>query len=373
MEEEKMANIMDYLDWRGDLSFEVSEFNEVDNLILSELVYVDFTDIVPPTKEGAVSLKKASKKFFERHTDEEINAHVSSTKAAPFMMRKMAGTMRFENIRLSNYRKDINLDEQSQFCAMTVQLGDGRICVVYSGTDSTIVGWKENFNMSFLSETPGQLKAVEYLEWIASQTRLPLRLMGHSKGGNLSVYAAIHTTKAIMERIEIIFSNDGPGFSASMIMQENYSHMLPKIHTIIPESSIVGLLLEHEEEYEVVESTGSGAGQHDIMSWSVLGTSLIHLSTVDGKAVLLDKTLKSWIGKMDAAEREEFVDALFGVLDEADIRTVDDLARITPAKFRELMKLSSAMDKERQDVIWDAIRKLFEEGGNAFKQKLFRK
>ena len=78
-----MANIMDYLDWRGDLSFEVSEFNEVDNLILSELVYVDFTDIVPPTKEGAVSLKKASKKFFERHTDEEINAHVSSTKAAP--------------------------------------------------------------------------------------------------------------------------------------------------------------------------------------------------------------------------------------------------------------------------------------------------
>ena len=368
-----MANIIDYVQWRGDIPLSQVPFGGIDALILSYLSYMPFAGILNSSMQGGGTLLGDAAQALLNLNAQEHSKLAYSEKEDRQLLAALRESERFAGTQLIGYVDQYDRATQKQFSAVTFLLPDGTAFAAFRGTDDTVVGWKENFNMSFLSETPGQLKAVEYLEWIASQTRLPLRLMGHSKGGNLSVYAAIHTTKAIMERIEIIFSNDGPGFSASMIMQENYSHMLPKIHTIIPESSIVGLLLEHEEEYEVVESTGSGAGQHDIMSWSVLGTSLIHLRTVDGKAVLLDKTLKSWIGKMDAAEREEFVDALFSVLDEADIRTVDDLARITPAKFRELMKLSSAMDKERQDVIWDAIRKLFEEGGNAFKQKLFRK
>lgn len=368
-----MANIMDYLSWRGDLRWEAAEFNEVDNLILSELIYVSFSGIVPAVGEGEITLRRASELFFEKYTDEEINAKVSSTKVAAFMMRKMAQTVRFGGILLSNYVDDIDLDVQSQFCAMTVQLGDGRMCVVYSGTDSTIVGWKENFNMSFLSETPGQLKAVRYLAGVAAQNHMPLRLMGHSKGGNLSVYAATHTDPATMERIEVIYSNDGPGFTKSMISEENYRCMIPKIHTIIPESSIVGMLLEHEEEYEVVESSGSGAGQHDVMSWEVEGGSLVHKSGVDETAVLVDRTLKSWIDKMDNRQREEFVDTLFGVLEDAGIRTVDDLARINPSKFRELVRISSSLDRESQEVMRDAAKRFFEESSNALKEAFFRK
>lgn len=287
------------------------------------------------------------------------------------MMRAMAQTERFGNIRLANYIDDIDLDEQSQFCAMTVQLGDGRMCVVYSGTDSTIVGWKENFNMSFLSETPGQLKAVSYLESVASQNHLPLRLMGHSKGGNLAVYAATHTQSAVMERIEIIYSNDGPGFTESMISEENYRRLIPKIHTIVPESSIVGMLLEHEEAYEVVASSGSGAGQHDVMSWEVDGKALVRRTAVDERAVLVDRTLKSWIYKMDARQREAFVDTLFGVLEEAGIRTVDDLAGINSSKFRELIKISSSLNKESQEVMRDTVKRFIEEGGNTLREVLF--
>ncbi len=368
-----MSNIMDYLIWRGDLGWEASAFNEVDNLILSELIYVDLDGIVPGVGAGNVTLKHACGKFFERYTDEEINARVSSTKVAAFMMREMADTKRFGDILLENYVNDIDLDEQSQFCAMTVRLGDGRMCVVYSGTDSTIVGWKENFNMSFLSETPGQLKASDYLRKAAGQNRLPLRIMGHSKGGNLSVYAATHTTPAVMERIEIIYSNDGPGFTESMVEETNYRRMIPKIRTIIPESSIVGMLLEREEEYEVVASSGSGAGQHDVMSWEVAGPSLVHLSRVDETAALIDRTFKSWIGKMDNARREAFVDTLFGVLDDADIRTVDDLARISPSKFGELVRISSSLDRENQEVMRDAAKRLLAESGNALKKAFFKK
>ena len=333
-----MANIMDYLVWRGDLDWDASPFNEVDNVILSELVYVDFSDIVPQVGDGSIALFEANERFFAQHTEEEINARVSSTKMAAFMMREMAKTKRYKDIRLANYIDDIRLDAQSQFCAMTVDLGDGRCNVVYSGTDSTIVGWKEDFNMSFLSETPGQAEAVEYLKAVAAQTKLPLRLMGHSKGGNLSVYAAVNSDRALQERIEVIYSNDGPGFNDSMINLEAYRGLLERICTIVPESSIVGMLFEHEEEYEVVRSSGSGAGQHDVMSWEVKGPALVHLNHVDGKSVLMDKALKSWIGEMDEQQRELFVDTLFGILDEADIRTGDDLANVRYTGFVELMK-----------------------------------
>lgn len=368
-----MANIVDYLIWRGDLSFDASEFNEVDNLILSELIYVDFSDIVPAVGQGEISLKSASEKFFLKHTEAEINAKVSSTKVAAFLMRDMAETARFRHIRLANYVNDIDLNKQSQFCAMTVQLGDGKVCVVYSGTDSTIVGWRENFNMSFLSETPGQLKASAYLAEVAKQSHMPLRLMGHSKGGNLSVYAATHALPAVMERIEAIYSNDGPGFTESMITGENYRRMIPKIHTIVPESSIVGMLLEREEEYKVVGSSANGAGQHDVMSWEVQGPSLVYLDEVDERAVILDKTLKSWIYKMDSRQREEFVDTLFGVLESAGIQTVDDLAKINSVKLKEIIKLSASLDRGSQEVLRDTVRRLMEESSSTLKDTLFRK
>ncbi len=364
-----MADIMDYLLWRGDLGFGQSEFNEVDNLILSELVYVEFNGIVPGPGEGEITLSEASRLFFERHTDEEIQAKVSSTKMAAFLMRRMAETERFSGILLSGYVNDINLDEQSQFSAVTVKLGDGRTNVVYSGTDSTIVGWREDFNMIFLEHTPGQQKALAYLEHAAEKTDGPLRIMGHSKGGNLAVYAATHCKQEFHDRMEIIYSNDGPGFTDSMISLENYRLLLPRIHTIIPESSIVGMLFEHE----VVASKNSGAGQHDVMSWEVLGPQLVHLNKVNEKALILDKSLKAWIGGMDAEGRSALVDTLFGILDDAGINTVDDLANMKIPKLVELLKIHSSLDKENQEMIKESLLDFLQKSGNALYDILFRK
>lgn len=369
-----MANMMDYLLWRGDLAFTQAEFNEVDNLILAELVYVDFNGIVPGMEQkSSITLKEASRIFFEHHTDEEIEAKVSSTKAAAFLMREMAKTKRFAEAELANYIEDISLREQSQFCAMTIKLEDGSIFVSYSGTDNTMIGWKENFNMSFLSETPGQLKAVEYLNAVMSPVQGQIRVGGHSKGGNLSVYASVHCKPAVQERILEVYSNDGPGFTESMIKKEEYHKMLPKIHTIIPRSSIVGMLLEHEEEYEVVESSQSGPMQHDAMSWEVLGASFVRVKSVAEGSILLDRTIKAWIGKMDVKQREEFVDTLFAVLEEGKINTVDDLAQIKVKKLFELLKLRSTLDKENQDIMKKTLKLLAEESNRTFRDAMKHK
>ena len=158
-----------------------------------------------------------------------------------------------------------------------------------------------------------------------------------------------------------------------MIDLESYRNILPRIHTIIPESSIVGMLFQHEEEYEVVASTGNGAGQHDVMSWEVMGTALVHLNKVNEKAILLDKTLKSWIYGMDEAQRENFVDTLFGILDEADIRTVDDLANMNPAKFVELIRLGTTLEKGNQQMLRDSMRRFWEQSTNTLKNVIFKK
>ncbi len=369
-----MANMMDYLLWRGDLSFKQAEFNEVDNLIFSELVYVDFDGIVPSLNEDkSITLKEASKIFFEHHTDEEIEAKVSSTKMAAFLMRAMARTKRFGNIELSNYINDINLKEQSQFCAMTIRLDDGSFFVVYSGTDNTIVGWKENFNMSFLEQTPGQLKAVEYLNEVVNARYKKVRVGGHSKGGNLSVYASVYCKESIQKKIIAIYSNDGPGFSEHMINSEAYHKMLPKIHTIIPESSIVGMLLEHEEEYEVVESSNDGPMQHDAMSWEVQGPSFVHVKSVTEQSVLLDKTLKAWIHQMDGREREEFVDALFGILEEGEIKTVDDLANMKWKQFVDLLKIRHYLGTKSQEALKKTLKLLWKESNQTLKEAVIKK
>lgn len=366
-----MANMIDYLDWRGDLSFAASEFNEVDNLILAQLVYVDFEGIVPgPDSEEKIRLKDASKLFWQNHSEEEILARVSMTKSAAFVMRRMAETERFREIELSKYVNDISDEEQSQFSVVSVTLTDGSLYVAFSGTDNTIVGWRENFNMGYLSETPGQLKAVDYLNRIEESEYPVIRVGGHSKGGNLSVYASVKCRPGVKEKIVGVYSNDGPGFNQEMIESEEYQRMLPRIKTILPESSIVGMLLEHEEEYEVVKSSNSGIGQHDAMSWEILGTGFLHGDAVAQQSVLLDETMKTWLRQLDKEQREQIVDTVFSMLEEANIRTVDDFYHSKWKAVQELLKAKSELPPETQKLFTRALKLLWKTGNDAVKKNV---
>ena len=340
-----MANMMDYLDWRGDLTFTASGFNEVDNLLFAELVYTSFDGIVTGQSEAeAVTLAEASAAFWEQNSREEILARVSMTKAAPFVLEKMAKTERFRDVKLWGYVNDISEEEQSQFAVMCAGLPDGSIYVSFRGTDNTITGWREDFNMGYLSETPGQLKAAAYVEQMLGDGSCPVRIGGHSKGGNLAVYAAVHCSSAAYQRV------------------------LPKIHTILPESSIVGMLLEHQEAYEVVRSSNSGIQQHDAMSWEVLGTSFVYVREVAAQSLMLDETMKAWIYQLNGEEREQIVDTVFGMLEAADIKTVDDFYHSKWKAVQELMKAKSHLPEKSQKVFAKALKLLWSEGNKTVRK-----
>ena len=372
-----MANISDYLDWRGDITMEIDPFNEVDNLVLAELAYTDFGGIVPGLNQKGqwITIREAHDRFFSMYSEEEIMAKNSTTKVAPFLMHKMVASARFQNLRLMNYVNEIDEENQTQFSVLSFLLDDDRVYVAFRGTDNTIVGWKEDFNMSFLYQTEGQIRAAQYLNDCYGDTSYELLVGGHSKGGNFAVYASAFCQPAIRDRITCVYSNDGPGFLKEITTQESYERIMPRVVSTIPESSIVGMLLENEMDHRVVKSSQTGAMQHDAMSWEVLGNHFVFAENLSESSVMLDRTLKNWIYGLSAEERKEFVNILFGTLQSTGATTLDELTANKFSMMTNISKNLSAMPVEKQQVLKDVIRRFAYSSGETFadnvQEKLF--
>ncbi|MCM3634315.1 Mbeg1-like protein [Paenibacillus camelliae] len=361
-----MGNIMDYLDWRGDLLLEHSPFNEVDNLILSQLVYVNFDYIVPARWSAMkITVREAADRYFERYSEEEIEQFSYIVRISVPLLRKLAQCPRFAEAKLCKFEKSIDLDQIKQFAAMHIELSDGSTFIAYRGTDNTIVGWKENFNMSINTPVAAQYEAVRYLEDTTEEGTEALRLGGHSKGGNLAVYAAVMCDADIKPRIIEVYNNDGPGFDTKMLKSEAYQQMRERIRTIVPQSSVVGMLLEHEEEYIIVQSHVSLLMQHEAFSWEVLGGSFVRGENLEKKSELLDITLKSWLSQLDKTERKQFVSALFHVFEVGDIRTFEDLGRAKWQKINEMIRALN-QSKEYKVVLIKTLKLLLKEGRKVF-------
>lgn len=363
-----MSNIMDYLDWRGDISIGYSPFNEVDNLILSHLSYVNFDEVVPSIdSDESITIKEASDLFFEIHTEKEIKEEVSLTKSSMFLLKKMAETRRFADMKLSKYVNKIDYDEEKQFSAISIAIDENTIYLAFRGTDDTIVGWKESFNMSFITPVPSQIEAVNYLEKTLGGINKKIIIGGHSKGGNLAIYAAVKCCPSIKDNIFKIYNNDGPGFDKAMIVSKEYQAMLQKIRTIVPQSSIVGMLLEHEEEYVIIKSNQKAIMQHDPMSWEVLGKGFICVDKITKESKLLDAALKAWLNNMDEKEREKFLDSLYYIFNETDVRNLGDLLHDKLRKMRKARMVIGEMEQDNKEVLSKTIRLLFKESNRVLR------
>ncbi len=365
-----MGNILDYLEWRGDLSFEVSPFNEVDNLIFSWMSYVELKKIVPEHMNLWVSLKEAAELYGRTRNLDAEKKIVSFTKTAPNLFVQMGKTKRYQDVKLGFYKSRTDLKQEEQFAAVTVQISPELVFVTYRGTDHSLVGWKEDFNMAYLEQVPSQLEALSYLTEVAKNWKGRILLGGHSKGGNLAMYAGVHAAEEIQERIEGIYNNDGPGFSPAMMENLVYRKMLPKIYTYVPQSSIVGMLLEHAESYRIVKSSQKGIWQHDALSWEVKGNHFVELESTTLTSQFTDATLTSWLATMDNAQREEFVDLLFSVLDATGARTLTDLTSSALKNVSVILKTIGKLTKEEKGRLMSVISQLFKTGNEMLKKQI---
>ena len=352
------ATVFDYLKWRGDLTFAQSEFNEVDNLILCIVSYINFKKISRLWSTDPVDAM-AMGEVCAFLTDEDEQLGLSDEDYIP-LMRAAAETKRFGEVKLFAYESRCDDVKEMQFNAVSFLLPDNSVFVTFMGTDRSFAGWKEDFNMSFLEAVPAQVRATEYAEEIAAACpdRM-LRIGGHSKGGNLAAWAAVHISEELQNRMIAAYNNDGPGFGKGFLEREEYQRVEEKIHTYIPESSIVGVLLEHAEDYAVIDSNNRAVMQHEPLSWSVLGTQFVHLGKRSQLGQLSDGVLQEWIGSMSPQDREEFSEALFEILSlSGKVRTLDDLRSGGLAGGAALVKGYIGADEKKKHIISETFRRL---------------
>lgn len=335
-----MGNIMDYISWRGDLSLEQSQFNEVDNLILACFSYVNLDGIPAVTKQKGIGLKKLTEEFMKLHTMKELEADKSFIRLAPFMMMEMAKSVRFGKCVVRNYVNDIVTEAEQQFAAMEIVLEDGTSYVSFRGTDDTIIGWKEDFNLS-TGVVPAQKRAIEYLQKISEHTDGMLRVGGHSKGGNLAIYGSV-MCKSAHEKILEIYSNDGPGFSREFQELPETKEMMPKIIRIIPEYSIIGTLLEHEKEPVIVASSSKGLLQHDGFSWEVQGPALVRRDSLNKTALRFIEILHKWIDGIDMEQKRLLIEDLFATLQASGY---ENLSEVQSGGLKSLAAMVKRVEK----------------------------
>ena len=247
---------------------------------------------------------------------------------------------------------------QTQFAALCIVIGDGSFYISFRGTDDTLVGWKENFNMGFMDSVPAQLLAAQYTEAAARAIRGKIRIGGHSKGGNLSLYAASHLPRRLQKRIIAVYNNDGPGFGKSITETEGFVAIAPRVLTVVPQSSVVGLLLEHGKVDKIVKSTGDGVWQHDPYTWEVLGDHFILADALTPESLRLEKTLKAWVADMTVEQRRDMVEAIYKVFTANNAKTLTDIAS---DKLDFLLSLGK-MDAKTRDIIFSTGKLLLKEG-----------
>ena len=358
-----MANVFDYLDWRGDVSLSADPFNEVDNLVLSLLVYTDFRGLVP--RDGApVPLKTVREAFFRAHSRQAVRADKSFVAQAAFLMDGMVSGARFGETKLCGFMDEIDQEKEAQISALTFLLPDGSVFVAFRGTDSSLVGWKEDFNFIYLSETEGQRRAVRYLNEAAQTLQGPLRVGGHSKGGNLAVFAASFCQESAQDRIQAVYSNDGPGFRQDVLCSPGHLRVLPRIVSLIPDTAIVGLLLTSRAPNRVIKSAASGILQHDGFSWMIRRNGFVKTELTAASRVI-DRALDDWLEQMDDETRRFFVNTIFSLFESTGMNTISEIGRKKWKSMRAMIERIRRMPREKQREAMRILGMLTEIGSQA--------
>ena len=324
-----MANLIDYIAWRGEFPLSAGPWNEVDGLVMAVLSYLNFHGVAD---SRGWTLREAKRiDLLQDNTD----ASFPPRKA---LFEAMADSNRFGECRMHHFISITSQEMNTQFAALCVDLPDGTMGVLYRGTDNTLIGWREDFNMAYQTRVPAQEAAGYYLKRAAEVTDRPLRLFGHSKGGNLAVFAAATVPEKIQERIESIWSYDGPGMNREMSQSAGFLRIRDKIRSYIPQTSIIGLLMDYYKPYTVVHSTASGISQHDPMTWQVYGGHFEEMASIDRTASVTCETLHEWLANSTPEQRGAFVDTMFKMADNTKATKMSDLLN---EKFRSLLKMAN--------------------------------
>lgn len=351
-----MANIIDYCE--NELrSFDAFPFSEVDSLVLAQLAYLEYKDAVSPRfqRMGAPALKE----LFRAELFEGMLGSIRAPQLNRALLAACAASPRFRDIRLCGYVSQLDIAQQKQFAAVTFLLPDGSVYAAFRGTDGTLVGWKEDFNMVYRTPVPAQEQAALYLtKAMKVFPRVPFRTGGHSKGGNLAVFAAMKAAASEKKRLAAVYSHDGPGFRSDVFAGQAFSSVEASVRKTMPQSAVIGMLLQSQERYTVVQSDEFWLGQHDPFSWQVENSAFLQAEAVTQASEFLGSTLAQWLETLPDDKRQELVDTLFSLLEATGAETLGDLGKNWQQNIAAVYEAGKALDEETRSWIFSVFAAL---------------
>lgn len=354
-----MGTILDYVKEYGDYTFAQKPINEVDSLVLSQFSYLKFDGIVPELGEEKEAVTIG---YLNEHQDKDkLFADERYLVPNTELFEAMVQSVRFGSMRMNHYANIIETHNETQFSAITFILDDGTVYIAYRGTDETIIGWKEDFNLAFSEPVPGQLRSVKYLNWVAEKITSDFYVGGHSKGGNFAVYASMNCRREYQDRILKIYNHDGPGFRPEVRESGHYEQIADRVVKIIPHSSVVGMILEsHADGYLVVESKTFGLLQHNPYTWLVSEDKFVEANDIYKGTRIQDDTLNEWILSMDQEHIHSFVDTLYEVVAASKAETLLDFSADWKKSMTAMIAAYKELDDETATMLKRIVASLFE-------------
>lgn len=359
-----MGNIVDYVN-NFQYTFSERGFNDVDSLVLCQLSYLKMKNLIPGLEDEKEFIP--FREILREENDKQIFADERYREDNRKLTEAVLSSERFTDLRLNYYVDILDKEMEVQFSAVTYLLGEeaekGNLYyIAYRGTDENLVGWKEDFTLAFSEPVVGQLYAARYMRKAAGHLPENFYLGGHSKGGNLAVFAAMSSSVPLQERIRRVYSHDGPGFKPQVLERYEYERIADKVRKILPESSMVGMLLERGNSYNVVGSSSYGLLQHNPYTWTVDVESGTFESREELKngARFMDGALTDWVLKLDDEQVGRFSDVLFQVLAASEADNLIDFKADWKKSLTGVLQELQEVDDETKREIEEIIRELFE-------------
>lgn len=349
------TTILEYIEETFE-SFLDFSFNEIDALIFSQMSYLNVERLVPTLERSgeAVAISQLYKaEEFENmvHKTLEPSQNIA-------LIRAVCASPRFRNVTMNFFVNKYDKVTEEQFSAVTFQLATGQTVIAFRGTDLTVTGWKEDFNMFFISPVPSQLSAVTYLEEVAKKIQGDMILVGHSKGGNLAVYSSVFSEKALHKRVLSVYNLDGPGFPTDILEHNDYINEGKNIIKIVPEGSLIGIMFENNQSPVIIKSYQIGFLQHDPFSWKCDTSSFAESTQFTRNIKHLDKTFHKWIYELDVEQRKTLVDTLFTLISSMDAESIDEFSKKMLVNHESIKKALSEVDSETAHCIKEMLMRL---------------
>lgn len=358
-----------YLKKYGNRSLEQMPFNEVDSLVLCQLSYLKYDGIVcdvrgygPPISIQEIAEHADFDKLFADERFEENNRA---------LFREVLSAKRYGNMRLHYYINTVEKDWEIQFSAVTFLLENRMVYVAFRGTDETLVGWKEDFNMAYLCPVPAQEHSAKYLNMVAGKLRGSFYVGGHSKGGNLAVYSAMKCLPQVQERILKIYNMDGPGFRPEFLKDNGYERIEGRIVKILPRSSLVGMVFEQGNHYQVIESNKFGLAQHDPYNWRVKEGHFIPVDDMDEVRRFMDSTLNEWLLSLEEEKLRVFVETFYQIITASRADNLIDFAADWKKSVSGIMGALKEVDEESALMIKGIFKSLLAIGKAKVWEEIF--